>query len=341
MQTKIENIDGCSRVINIEVSAKEISQKFDQVYSEIRKKACIPGFRPGKAPRDLLEVHYGEKAKDEVIKRAIPEYYLRAVKEIRLAPVAPPEIENVQFTQNRLCFKARVDVKPQVKIKGYKDLRVIKKRIKIEQSQIDQVLERLRQSKAKVQNKEKKEAPPELDDRFARDSGFKTLQDLKDAIKENLHANAEIEIRRDMERQLLEQLLKRASLSIPESLVNSQTQEVFNQLRLNCVLQGEKKEDIQSKEKELRAQAREEAVLRVKLSFILERIAQLENIQVEDKDLDERIIEIVRRTGRTEDEVRRYLQRQNLIPGLKAELRDKKTIEFLLKEARIEEEGRR
>ena len=341
MKTEIKNITGCSRIIKVEVESLELNSEFDHVYADIRKVSRVPGFRPGKAPRDLLETHYGKRAREEVIKRAIPEYYLKAVKEQGLIPVAAPEIENVQLKDHALCFSAKVDIKPQVKIKSYKNLKLIKKKTKIEQSQVDEVLETLRQSKAKkvVQSQEKEKAGLllELNDQFAKDLGFKTLQELKDAINKDLQLNSEIEVRADLEKQLIEQLLKRASLDAPDSLVNRQTQELVNQLKMNRVIQGEKKDELESKQKELDVEARKEAVSRVKSSFILEEIAEQENIQVEQKDLDRRIAEIAQRSGKSEDEIRQYLDRQNLIPGLKAELRERKVIEFLLSEAKVEE----
>ena len=195
------------------------------------------------------------------------------------------------------------------------------------------MLENLRESGAKEKIK------PELNDAFAKELGFQTLDELKQAVDKNLQANAEAEARADMERQILEQLLKRASLDVPESLLNSQTQELVNQLKLNQTLQREKKEGGRHpSEKELEAEAGKEAVRRLKLSFILEKIAQQENIQANEEDLEKRIEAISQRSAKSKDEVRQYLDKHNLIPQLSAELRDRKTIEFLLREAKIKEE---
>ncbi len=349
MKTRIENTAGCSRTISIEVSGEELNPQFDRVYAQIGKTARIPGFRPGHAPRDLLETHYGQKAEEEVVKRAIPEYYLRAVKEEKLTPVLPPEIENVRFKNHALSFNAKLDIKPQVKLKAnYRDLKLIRKKIEIEKSRIDAALENLRESSLPAPNlarqagaKEKtnpvRNKAPELNDAFAKDLGFQTLDELRQAIKKSLQANAEIEVKAHMEGQLLTQLLKMASLDIPQSLVNSQKQQLLQQLKLNHSLQAEEKEALESKEKKLEAEAGKEAVRRVKLSFILEEIAQRENIQLKEEDLEKRVEVIAQRSGKTKDEIKQYLVQQNLIPGLKAELIDKKTIEFLLNKAQIHE----
>ena len=334
MTAKIENISGCARTIDIELSPDEVKQEFDRVYADIRKVARVAGFRPGHAPRDLLEIHYGKRAQEELIKGAIPEYYLKALRQEKLAPIAPPEIENVRFKNHTLSFSAKIDVKPQVKLKGnYRNLKLTRKKIEIEQGRIDRTLENLRESRTKEKTR------PDLNDAFAKDLGFPTLDELKQTIKKSLQANAERQLKAHLEGQLLARLLKTASLDIPESLVRSQRQQLLQQLKLNHSLQGEKKEALESKEKELEAEAGKEALRRVKLSFILEKIAQLENIQVEEKDLNQKITGISQAyPGKTEEEIREYLDRENIIPELKAELRDRKTMEFLLREARVEEE---
>ncbi|MFC1632353.1 trigger factor [Candidatus Omnitrophota bacterium] len=332
MKCDVKNISGCQKQINIEISGTELSAGFERVYADIRKSARIPGFRPGKAPRDLIETRFGGQAKEELLRRAIPEYYMLAVKQQELFPVAPPDIENVQLQDDSLKFSAKVDVRPEVKIKSYKKLKLAKKNIAVTQEQINQALERLRASKAKDQQQ-----PPKLDDQLAKDLGFNSLTHLQDVVRDNLNAQAEAEAKRDLERQLLEQLLKRAALDVPESLVKAQTQETFKQIRMNCILRGEKEEDIQAKETQLQQQAQALAAQRVKLSFMLDKIAELENIQVEQQDLEARIEGLAQHTGKSKDEVQAYLEKENLLGGIKAELRDGKTVAFLMKEAEIKE----
>ena len=341
MKIKVETLKGTNRVLNIEVSGEELKQKFDQVYRDIGRVARVSGYRPGHVPRDLLQVHYGEKAREEVIKRGIPEYYLAAVRQEKLIPVAAPEIEDVQFKNHTLYFKARIDIRPEVKIKAYKNLRIIKKKVKVEPKQVDEILQRLQESRAKsakgAEKKDEEKPKPELNDAFAKDLGFATLEELKEAIGKDLEVNAEAKTKADMERQILEQLLKKASLDVPESLVKRQIQEAISQLKMNRALQGGKKEDLDSKTKELEDKARDEAIRRVKLGFILSEVGERENIQLSEEDLDKRIEAISQRLGKPKDEVRRYLETENLTSGLKAELKDRKTMELLLREAKVSE----
>jgi FKBP-type peptidyl-prolyl cis-trans isomerase (trigger factor) len=343
MKTKVENISACTKLINIEVSPDELAEKLEQAYADIGRVARVPGFRAGKVPRDLLKTYYGDKAEEELVRRAIPEYYLKAVQEEKLVPVAPCAIENVQLKKHTLSFSARVDVKPQVKLKDYKNIKIIKKKIEVGKSQVEQTLENLRQARAKYAKEnakadEKKQEPaalPELNDAFAKNLGFATLEDLRKSIYENLQESAKIDLKANMEQQMLDELLKRASLEVPQSLVESQKEELLRQLKLNHILHGGKKEELEGKEKELEKQAREQAVSRVKLSFILDEIAQKENVQVSEEEVEKRIEAIARKSAKHKDEVKKYLEKENLVSGLEQELRSIKTVEFLLNEAQI------
>jgi len=339
MKSKLENKKGCSQLIKIEVDEGELKPRLEQIYKDIRKNARISGFRPGRAPKDLIEKQYGQTAQEELLKRTIPEYYLKVVKEEKLSPVAPPDIENVQFKNNMLSFDARVDLTPEVKLKSYRNLKITKTKIKVDKAKVDEVLDNLRKSKAKPksEDQEKEVSLPPADDELAKGLGFKTLDELREAIDKNLHASAQMNVKSEMERQLVDELLKRAHLEAPQSLVNNQIQELLRQLKTNQMMQGEKKEDIESKEKQIQDIAKKEAVRRVKISFILQRIAQQENIQVTDEDIDKRTEAIAQSSAQSPVQVREYLQKQHLIPSLEAELKSRKTIDFLLSEAQIYE----
>ena len=256
MKVNVKNEKGCSHLIKIEVSSGELESRLDQVYRDINKTARIAGFRPGRVPRDLLQTRYAQQAQEELIKRAIPEYYIKAIEEQKLSPVAPPDIANVQFKNNVLHFDAKVDIAPEVKIKAYHNLKITKKKEKINQAQVDEVLQNLRKSRAKKKDQEQKEeAPlPPLDDKLAQDLGLKTVDELKSAVRKNLEATSEMKIKADMERQLVAALLKITSFEVPQSLVANQTQETLRQLKMNQIMQGVKQEEIDSNGKQLEEQ---------------------------------------------------------------------------------------
>ena len=117
MKVEIKKIDATKRELRFEVPQERVTQKLDEVYNEIGKQAEVKGFRAGKAPRHVLEAHYGKLAQDEMIKKLIPEVYQETIVKEQLNPIDLPEIENVSFKDGTVSFTAKLDIKPEVIIK--------------------------------------------------------------------------------------------------------------------------------------------------------------------------------------------------------------------------------
>ncbi len=150
MKAKVKTVEECQALFEIEVPKEDIEKMFGEVYNEITKVANIPGFRVGKAPRELIEKHYAENAKEEVLKRMIPEAYKMALEEHGINPVGFPEISDVKLESSHpLFFKAKVDTRPKFKIKNYKGIKVEKKIAHIKDEDVDKAIENLRELNAK------------------------------------------------------------------------------------------------------------------------------------------------------------------------------------------------
>lgn len=150
MKSKIKKTEECGAAFDIEVSRETVAKAFDEVYNEIVKIAAIPGFRVGKAPRELVQKHYNKDAREEVLKRLIPEAYSKAVSEHRINPAGMPEITDVNFNEGDvLTFKARVDTRPEFKLKAYKGIKIDKKKVEVKDEEVDATLNNLREMNAK------------------------------------------------------------------------------------------------------------------------------------------------------------------------------------------------
>ena len=120
---------GEKSTVKIEFSVdKEVFDKaVDKVYRKQVKKINVPGFRPGKAPRAMIEKMYGSGVfYEDAINDLIPENYTEAVKEAGLEPVGQPEIDIVSIDENGLVLSAIVPVKPECTLEGYKGLEIAK-----------------------------------------------------------------------------------------------------------------------------------------------------------------------------------------------------------------------
>lgn len=151
MKVKAKELAGSRRIFEIEIPTEAIVEKYEDVYSEIQKVAEIPGFRVGKAPRYLVEKHHKDKADEEVKKRLIADYFMRAIKDSGLNTIGSPIISDVMFESGKpLAFKAEVNVKPEVKLKSYKGLKVKKQKVNIATEEVDKVVEELQDRNAQL-----------------------------------------------------------------------------------------------------------------------------------------------------------------------------------------------
>ncbi|MCK9604561.1 MAG: trigger factor family protein, partial [Candidatus Omnitrophica bacterium] len=112
MKTEVKKLDGTKREVNIEVSGDIIKNKFEDVFSRIAKEAKIAGFRPGHAPRDIVEKNYSKHAHEQVLKELVPDLYNEAIAKEGLDVIELPEISDVKLEANNLSFKAVVEVAP-------------------------------------------------------------------------------------------------------------------------------------------------------------------------------------------------------------------------------------
>ena len=94
MKSTVESLEGNKVRLSVEVDESELEPAIDAAFKRIAKEVRLPGFRPGKAPRKLLEARLGPGvAREEALREAVPEYYAEAVAEHEVDVIAAPEIE--------------------------------------------------------------------------------------------------------------------------------------------------------------------------------------------------------------------------------------------------------
>ncbi len=274
MKVEVKKIDATKRELRFEVPRERVLKKLNEVYSEIGKEAQIQGFRPGKAPRHVLESRYSKLAQDEVVKKLIPEVYQEAVTENSLSPIDLPEIDDVSFKDGVVSFTAKLDIKPDVKIKSYKGLKVTKKNSQVNDEEIEKAIDIFKKSQAQG-----KEIP--IDDTFARSLGYANLEDFKSSLKRQLEIDKDRHNRMDIEQQVIDHLLKNTTLAVPESAVNRQLEHLLEDTKQRLRTQGIPEEDITKREGEMREDLKKNAERDIKIYFILDKIAELENMTIE------------------------------------------------------------
>lgn len=152
MKATAEKLEKNTVILEVEVEPEKFSEAINQAYKRIVKKVNIPGFRKGKAPRIILERYVGKKALyEEAVEIMIPDAYLNAVEDTGIEPVSQPELELVQAEEGKpVVFKARIVVKPEVKLGQYTGLEVTEPGKEITEEDIQKELERLQSRHAKL-----------------------------------------------------------------------------------------------------------------------------------------------------------------------------------------------
>jgi len=149
----VETTDTSSvaRTLEIEVSPERVTQAFDRTYRDLAKRARVPGFRPGKAPRSVLEKLYGASVLAEIEHALVNETFAEALRQSGVTPVAEPAIE-AQPPKLGLPFRytARVEVKPSFVLPVLTGLPGRRPGVEVGVADVEGALERLRQDRAPI-----------------------------------------------------------------------------------------------------------------------------------------------------------------------------------------------
>jgi trigger factor len=165
MQSTVESVEGNKVKLHVTVPADEFERAIDAAFKKLAREVRVPGFRPGKAPRKLLEARLGtEMAREQALRDSLPEFYVDAVTEHDVDVIAPPEIEVTGGQDDGdVEFDAVVEVRPQVQLVGYDELRVELPFEAVGDEQIDQQVDRLRDRFADLTDSDE----PLIDDAYA------------------------------------------------------------------------------------------------------------------------------------------------------------------------------
>lgn len=149
VKATLKNSAPCEKVLSVAVSKDLIREEYDHFFQHIEKDARVPGFRPGKAPREVLQTHYREAAREKVLERLISRSFREALREKEVEFLGNPDIRQVEFTDEKLTYEALLEVPPVIKIGKYRGLPAERKAVEVKPEEIDEALNRVRESLAK------------------------------------------------------------------------------------------------------------------------------------------------------------------------------------------------
>ncbi len=421
-KVKVQNGKACEKILTIEVSKERIAAEYETFYEAVTHKAKIPGFRPGKAPRNILEMHFSKDADGSVMEHLVNEALFSALKENDIHPLLNPAVEDIQFNKEKLTFKARIETRPEIKLSKITGLSAKKNKVEVPAKEVEATLKRIQESQAqyktvetrgaqegdfvvvdyvcevdgkqiekkesdwveikkdeflrgfsmplvgikagetkdvevtfpketarkdiaakkatfKMKVKEVKERKlPELNDDFAKQAGdFENLKALKDKIEKDLSVQKEREADQELEKALLDQLVKHNKVEPPKGLVDRRVEEMIEQTQKRIQEQGHKVPEPDAKEKEkVRKELEPEAKKQIQLAFILDEIAKTQKLQAEDADLDKKFAEYAELYRQPVETVGQYYRgNAEALDHLREVIRQEKTIGWIKAQADI------
>lgn len=154
----VEEVNTTRRKLEVEVPVESVKAEIDQAFQRVQHQAKIKGFRPGKAPRSVLEKYFGDQVRADVLSHLIEHTYSDAVREAGIRPVGPPEIVPEAIEPGKpLRFSAVVDVLPKIEIREAEGLPAKRARRAITEADVDRAIDRLRESLAELRPVEDRE----------------------------------------------------------------------------------------------------------------------------------------------------------------------------------------
>ena len=423
MKVNVESPSNTERRVEVFIPKEEVIGKLEEVFKELEREAKIKGFRPGKAPRRVIEATYGSYIFEEVSSRLVSQSFEKALEEVSVIPISRPRIIKDKIERDKeFHYTAVFEVIPEFEVKEYIGIELKKQKREVKEEDVERVLNQLRERGAQakpigedrevrtgdyliidyvgtldgkpVKDLKAKDAQvivgdkrlmaefednligmkkgeekefeftypedfqmkgvagktikftatvkeilekilPELDDDFSKDLGEENLEGLKKKIREDLEKRVNKEFEDKLKGELIKVLLERNPFDVPPSLIENETLRLKREFALNLERHGLKLPVLND---EAGGNFRNRAEQNVKASIILGAIARKEGVQVDEDEVDNKLIEISKSAAVTFQKVREIYEKNNMIDSLKTSLVEDKVLNFLIEKSDVKEE---
>ena len=149
MKVEVEKQPGSLSTLQIELPPEEVSKEWDAIANSFARFAKIPGYRPGKAPRAVIEKRFRKEIQDELTKKLVSKSYHEAIEQEQLRVASLANIEDVQLGEDKsMRFRATVVTAPEFELPEYKNIPVQLPDTNVSESEVDVAIERLRDQSA-------------------------------------------------------------------------------------------------------------------------------------------------------------------------------------------------
>jgi trigger factor len=418
-------------LLRVEVDAQAVDEAFAAVTKDFQKQASLPGFRPGKAPRELVAKKYEAEIKAEAKRKLIGDAYRKAVDEKKIAAVGYPDIEEIQFGRGQaLQFAATIETAPEFQMPDYKGLQVKREARSVTDADVERALELLRRQHTKFETVARAARPgdiavvnytgtcdgkpitdtaptakglteqknfwvdigpeaflpgfaeqlagaragdrravsmdfpadfvtkelagkkgafdievveikekvlPPADDAFARLYDAESPEKLRAGVRRDLENELNYSQAKAIRTQVIRGLLDRVNFDLPESAVAQETRNAVYDIVRQNTKRGVTREMIERQKEEIYSAATHNAKERVKLSFLIQRIAEKEELKVSQEEILKRAQSLAALYQIPLEKFLKDLQKRDGVPELYEQILHEKALDLLEKSAVIED----
>ncbi|MEI8242070.1 MAG: trigger factor [bacterium] len=419
----------CRVKLTIKAEAAETRPDYEEIVNEYVRHGRLPGFRPGKAPRPVVQTRYRTEIDGDVRSRLIGKFYREALKEIKLTAVAVVDVTDVIFSpETGISFVALVDVAPDFKLPKYKKIPLKIETPAVTEEQVNAQVDRLRNMMARFEEaapgqaaargdlvcidyagtcegKPLQEIVPEaaglaggndfwaqvdvpefipglalaleglkpgeekdLKVKFEKDfhleamrgrkveyrvkaksvrvrnlpadedicqrAGFANLDELRTRSRKELLVAAERKEEARQQQEVVDFLLKRTEFDLPESVVAEETNLTMRGMVRDIVGRGATREDIEKNRDAILGAASSASKDRVRLRYILSRIADEEKVAVADAEVQQRLQEMAAQHRMPLEKLRATIEERHGLESLTSDIRNEKALAQLVADAK-------
>src|SRR3989344_2337802 len=339
--------------VSVTVPWADMAQNWDQTLQKMAQEVEIAGFRKGAAPINMVEQQLGQRLQDEVLKTAMPNFLIEALKDTDIVPIDYPQYQLISFVKgNGLQFKATVTNRPTVIVGTYKTIKAIRPQIKPVmdeevQKAVDDLFKRWKSRNPVAQSKTSttqsttgqagsinfQEGQQQItdtpNDEFAKAMGATSLTDLKDKIRKDLEANVNYNNELDYEEGILQEVEKITTVELPDIQIQDELNRMLVSLQRRVADMGLLLEDyLKGQGKtldQIKTEWRPQAEKNVRMELGLAEIARQENVVISDQELQAEVEKI------TDPKVKKQFEGQEPKLHLRHALRQTRTLDLLKK----------
>jgi trigger factor len=427
---ELSDVGPCKKHIKVTVERPDIDQRFNEKFSELVADANVAGFRPGKAPRKVVERRYHKEVAEQVKAEVLLQSLEQLAEEHQIAPLSAPDIDpgKIEIPKDGpLVYEFNVEVRPEFDLPDYKGLNLRRPIKKFTDADVEQeerrllapygqlvpkeddtaavigdflicdvttradgrVISELKEMQVRLDNRlafkdgvaerfgevmkgakpgQSREVDivlsesvadpalraktvqatfavkdikmlrlPELTHELMHEFGVHTAEQLRELIRVVLDRRLEYLQRQSARQQVMSQITAASTWELPQDLLMRQARTALGRRVMEMRSSGIPEEEIKARQRLLQQDALRSTELALKEHFVLQKVAEVEKIDVNEDDIDAEIERIAAQDDESPRRVRARIEKEDLMDALAADILERKALDLILQNAEYQD----